>query len=240
MQKFFDTHAHLNNLKDYPKYPCLNVTTIPSDWPTALDIHSSNSNILPALGIHPWFVNNTSADDITQLESLLATHKISAIGEVGLDFQSQYIGFKAKQIEVFEQMLDLASRYHLPISVHCVKAHNELLKILKSYKTVTGVIHGLGSSIEIVSQYVDLGYKIGVNGVLCKSNARRYHEMVQYFPLENFVLETDYPNILLPDSPFSSMDDIEVTAFKMAILTNTTKEAVLDKTFYNAKQLFLR
>ncbi len=241
MSPFFDTHAHLNSLTDFPDYFCLNVTTDRSQWHTAIDIHHSHINILPALGIHPWFVEQTQANDLELLAQLLASSDVFAVGEIGLDFGPQYKNTRSLQIACFEQQLSLAKTHQLPVSLHCTKAHNEMIHLLKSYDLgKRGVLHGLGASKEVVGRYIDLGYKIGINAVVCRANARRYHEMVSYFDIEHFVLETDYPNVLLPGQQRADLIDIRAVAVQVSQLKQMSVDDVLEQTYYNAQQIFNR
>ncbi len=239
MNFYFDTHSHLQQPLLLPDYYCLNVTTQPAEWSNALALSKLHSNILPAIGIHPWFVTEITDDDITRFASTVESSEVACIGEIGLDFSSSYVHTKNTQLRVFEYMLSQAAKSDLPVSIHCVKAHNEMLNLIKQYK-VKGVMHGLVGSIQLIEQYIHLGLKIGINGVVCRDKARRYHQMVSHFNLDNFVLETDYPNVLLPNAEQCNFSDLDVIAEQVALLKNMTKQTVLEKTFYNAQKLFLR
>ncbi|MBF6059065.1 MULTISPECIES: TatD family hydrolase [Thiomicrorhabdus] len=239
----FDTHAHLVEASTQElhsiDYPVLNVTTDVSQWQKALDLYSGNPYILPALGIHPWFVETASADDLQVLQGQLSSLTVYAVGEIGLDFTDKHKHNKDLQLSILEQQLDMAKTHQLPVSLHCQKAHNDMINLLKQYDLgKAGVLHGLGASREVISRYLDLGYSIGVNGVVCRENARRYHEMVSYFSLEHFVLETDYPNIHLPGEDAAHLCDLNKVAEQIAMLTGYSVEDVLKQTGYNARQIF--
>lgn len=241
MSDFFDTHAHLNNTNQYPDYFCLNVTTVPSEWQAAIDLYKHHNNLLPAIGIHPWFVEQVQVSDIDLLQQLVVQDHVFAMGEIGLDFTDNHRQSRELQLDIFEQQLVFAKQYQLPVSVHCLKAHKEVLNLLKKTDLgKLGVMHGLGASKEIVQQYLDIGFKIGVNSVLCRDNARRYHEMIQSFDLQHFVLETDYPNMLIPGLDKPEFDDIKLVAAKIAELKSMTIESVLEQTEESARQVFLR
>lgn len=237
----FDSHAHLleASVQEISSlhYPVLNVTTDVSQWSAAITLSKSYPNLLCALGLHPWFVTDGSFADIVLLENYLQREKVTAIGEIGLDFQKSYLANKNLQLEIFEWQLQLADRYNKPVSVHVVKAHNEMLALLKKY-SIKGVIHGLGSSLRQVEQYLNLGLKVGVNGVLCRFNARRYHAMIESFDLSHFVLETDYPNITLPQKSVASLTDISSVASMIAELKGCSQQEVERLTGYNAQQVF--
>lgn len=237
----FDTHAHLSEASHSElasiDYPILNVTTDASQWQAAIDFHQQNAYLLPALGIHPWFVTQQSFADIDLLENYIERESVIAIGEIGLDFQKQHLATKELQLAIFECQLELAQRHNLPVSIHVIKAHNEMSVFLKEY-SIMGVIHGLGASIEVARAYIDLGYKIGVNAVCCRENARRYHQMLVYFGLNHFVLETDYPNICLPNADIASLADLQQVASCIVDIKNISIAEVIQQTSYNARQVF--
>jgi len=224
-------------LKPNLGYLCLAMSTSVTNWQTTL-AHSNHSNkVFCALGIHPWFVTPTSLQEIAQLALLVESNEVSALGEIGLDFGDKYLEHRSMQIEVLEAQLRLAESGGLPVSLHVVKAHNEMIALLKQY-AVTGVVHGLGSSVQIAQQYVALGFKIGVNGVVLRQNARRYHRMVKAVGLETIVLETDYPNISLPSQSDPLLSDIYRVAEKVAQLLELPVSHVIQQTTLNAQQLF--
>ena len=245
----FDTHCHLNSFYDYsPASPSLkslfdckqfflSVTTHNSDWLPSLEFARNLPNILPAVGLHPWFVSNNFAYDLVVLRDLLATYPITAIGEIGLDFSHTYKSTQSWQLACLQQQLQLAIDYQLPVSLHCVKAHNELISLLKCYP-VKGVVHGLGTSVQVAQQYVDLGFKFGVNGISVRDNAVRYHALIKHFGLQHIVLETDYPNINLPGLPEPQLEDISIVAKQVATLLHLPVEDVVEQTDYNASQIF--
>ncbi len=241
MAAVFDTHAHLSKESNLPQHLCLNVTTKSDEWPTVLYQYQTHPNILPALGIHPWNVESVSDSDMSELAKLLVSHDVYAVGEIGLDFSKQFVATKQSQLQLFEHQLFMAKTYQLPVSIHCIKAHSEVINLLSQFDLGrAGVLHGLGASKELISRYLDIGYKIGVNAVLCRSNARRYHEMIEHFDLDHFVLETDYPNVLLPSADKAGLKDIELIANKIGELKKITVGEVIDQTSYNAHQIFLR
>ena len=239
----FDTHCHLSSYYDnstsFPQSDnsYLAVSTQLNDWIPTLDFAVKQNGIYPALGIHPWFVNASYYVDLLVLKSLLLKSKVAALGEIGLDFKDEFMDTKSIQLDCFEAQLQLAQHHNLPVSLHCIKGHNEMLSLLKSYN-VTGVIHGLGSSVQIARQYIDLGFKFGVNGVTVRDNANRYHELVRTFGLKHIVLETDYPNINLPGLVNCQLSDINDVAQKVSTLLNISIEDVIKQTDYNSFQLF--
>jgi len=239
-----DTHCHLDQLSPKQFGSQLNsnslyltVGTAPYDWQKILDLSSQYPNIYPALGLHPWFVDSNWLQDVQQLNAILESNTVQAIGEIGLDYSDKYIQTKPLQLMALEQQLSIAEQRTLPLSLHVYKAHNDLLSLLKQFD-LGGVIHGLGSSLQIAQSYIDLGYKLGTNGILVRGNARRYHQLVTHFGIEHFVIETDAPNVLLPGNNEPHLADINTVVAKLSDLTGLSRLQVERITTQNAKQVF--
>ena len=241
----FDTHCHLDSYlhspSDFsttPDFNYLAVSTKPSNWLPLIAFCKTIPNVYCALGIHPWFVQELTNDSVQLLEHCIKQNSVSAIGEIGLDFLPEYKVTKSIQLQVFESQLSLAQKYNKPVSLHIVKAHNQALGLLHEH-SVNGVVHGLGASKQLVQQYLDLGLKIGINGVSVKTGARRYHELIKYCGVHNLVLETDFPNIILPNHLAASLSDLNVVAEHAAGLLNISFDEFIRCTDVNAKQLFI-
>ncbi|MGM0541341.1 MAG: TatD family hydrolase, partial [Pseudomonadota bacterium] len=174
---------------------------------------------------------------LDSLEALLNSESVVALGEIGLDFSPAYQQSKKLQIAVLEAQLSLAKKFSKPISVHVIKGHNELYHRLRR-SSLTGIIHGLGSSTEVAQNYVDCGFKIGVNGVLLRENAHRYHALVRHFGPKHLVLETDYPNVRLPGLVKSNLHDIICVAQQISVLLDLSFDDVLKVLNGNAERLF--
>ena len=240
----YDTHCHLDKLSTLqlsqqidPLNGYISVGTSSKDWLSVINLASQYPNVFPAIGLHPWFVDSKFSQQLDYLECTLNSSSFKALGEIGLDFSNLYRHNKSHQLSALERQLQLAEYNCLPISVHVYKAHNELLSMLKQFEVI-GVIHGLGSSLEVAKSYLSLGYKIGVNGVIVRPNANRYHRMVQNLPMESFVLETDAPNVLLPEYSNSSLNDIYQVISKLSSLTGLTEQQVSQVTTETAQSIF--
>lgn len=254
----FDTHCHLDKLFDSfiplhsstdsiasnipqdlndSSHYYLSVSTSISDWQSVLQISSRFEHVYAAIGLHPWFVTKESLTTLDELSNLVYGNDIHAVGEIGLDFSNQYKVNSEVQVEAFTKQLAIAQQTDLAVSMHIVKSHNEALDELKKV-AVNGVVHGLGTSVEMAKNYVDLGLKIGVNGVVVRENAVRYHQLVKHFGLEHIVLETDYPNVKLPGLVTCQLKDINTIANTVATMLNTSIDDVIQSTDNNAKKLF--
>ncbi|WP_373020778.1 TatD family hydrolase [Thiomicrorhabdus sp.] len=239
-----DTHCHLTSLSSSalneqlnPEHLYLTMGTHVSDWPDVIHLSKTYSNVFSALGLHPWYVTEEYESELETLQQQLLESTPTAIGEIGLDFSPDHNATRKFQLDAFECQLKFALEYDLPVSLHVYKAHNETIELLKRYP-VRGVVHSLGCSVQLARQYVDLGFKFGVNAILARDNARRYHELVREFGLECVVLETDSPNIRLPAVSETNLADILQVVNAVSEITGSTALEVVKRTEANANQIF--
>lgn len=243
----FDTHCHLDlinsavlatDLRENQGY--LTMSTGLSNWEAVFALSNSFGNVYPAYGVHPWFVMQQPTDVMQQLEWLVNTRPVMALGEIGLDFSPKHHFSREKQLQLFEAQLVVAKQFDLPVSLHVIKGHNETLALLRRYRPL-GVVHGLGGSAELAQNYLALGFKIGVNGMVVRPNTPRYSGLVGALGLDALVLETDAPNIPLQSAGLPQSGrllDIDVVVQRVAELTGSTVANVIDITGHNARQIF--
>lgn len=154
--------------------------------------------IYMALGLHPFFIDEHSDDDLLKLENELIELKargekrLIAIGEIGLDASC---GSFDRQVWFFEQQLKIAERYGLPVILHVRKCHDKVLAMLVKFKLVGGVVHAFSGSYEILMRYVKQGLKIGVGPVITWPASGKTRNAIGRAPLDALVLETDSPDM---------------------------------------------
>jgi TatD DNase family protein len=193
-----------------------------------------------ALGLHPYFLNNHEMSHLDTLEQLVKTHSPAAIGEIGLDYMLDESGFN-KQLELFSAQLAIAKQYALPIVVHCRKAHDQLLKLVKTQALTTGgFIHGFSGSKQQAGHYLDAGFTLGLGGALTHQRAKAMHKLVAYLPDNGFVLETDSPD--MPPSFAKGLTNTPLNipriAEHIALLRGQSVQQVLQLTNHNYQQVF--
>ncbi len=243
---FIDTHCHIPFDKK-EEYVCdakvnnVNIlVTASEDYSSSLEsIKISNmfDNVFACIGVHPEHASLFKEEDISLFEDIIKEKKAVAIGEIGLDY---YYGKENRdsQIKVFKLFLDLASKYNLPVVIHSRDAYEDTISILKEYK-LKGIIHCFTSSYEVGMEYIKLGYKLGIGGVLTFKNSKLF-EAVKRFPRESLVLETDAP--FLAPHPYrggeNSSKYIPVITECLAFHLGITTEEVGKFTTSNAIEVF--
>ena len=175
------------------------------------------------------------------IRAMLQQPKIQAVGEIGLDYHYPDTR-KDIQKEWFARQIFIAREYGRPIFIHSRDAAADTLDIVKSEGAakVGGIVHCFSYSREMAAAYADLGFLIGVGGVVTYKNAKKLKDVVSFLPLTSIVLETDCP--YLAPAPFrgkrndSSM--LRYVAEAIAALKGVTAQEVIDITEENARRLY--
>ena len=128
----------------------------------------------------------------------------------------------------------------MPIIIHSRDAANDTLEIVKSHAKTNGVVHCFGASTQIALDYINLGFFIGIGGVITFKNGKKLVEVVENIPLENILIETDCP-YLSPEpnrGKRNNSSNLKFIAQKIAQIKNIPHDTVAHITFENAKRLF--
>lgn len=147
-----------------------------------------------AVGIHPDHVDQLNDQVMEELKMLCGREKIVAVGEIGLDYYWDK-NPREMQKEWFVRQLALAKEVDLPVIIHSREAAKDTFDIMKAEHagSTGGVIHCYSGSREMARDYLNLGYYLGVGGVVTFKNARVLKEVVEYAPLDRILVETDCP-----------------------------------------------
>ncbi len=147
----------------------------------------------PMLGLHPEEVRDDWKEVLNAIAPMLS--EVIAIGEVGLDFYWSR-EFEEAQLQAFEEQVRWSVEMRLPLMIHCRKAQNEMLHILKRYKEELpgGVFHCFtGNTIEAQELLQFDHFVLGIGGVLTFKKSKLPETLLEAVPLERIVLETDAP-----------------------------------------------
>ncbi|MFC3700714.1 TatD family hydrolase [Reinekea marina] len=243
---WIDSHCHLNdlsnldqNLEDAAQHQIESFVipgTMPAQWKDAFTIRSPQ--VFCAAGTHPWYVTNPT-QDIEALEQWLKNQPAVAVGEIGLDYYQGKTPRPEKllQLEAFEGQLELAKHNELPVILHCVKAHNDMLQLLKKHGVHGGVVHAFSGSAELAQSYVALGLHIGVGPMILKSP--KTLQAVSKIPVEKILLETDAP--FMASQPLTEANpllDLLRVAEALAEQKSITMDELQNQTKLNTQKLF--
>jgi TatD DNase family protein len=248
-----DTHAHVNfrafdhDFDEVIKRSLgedvwmINVGSKYETSKKAVEIAQSyNNGVFAAIGLHPIHAKDEEFDVERYKKLALSgsegSDKVVAIGEIGLDKFKDYGSFLKEQKEVFLKQLDLAKELNLPVIIHCRMAHEDLLDILKNYN-LSGVIHCFTGTWEEAKKYLDLGFYIGINGIIYKRDLK---EVIEKVPLEKIFIETDCPYLTPPQAESERNEPIFVRyiAKDIARIRGIDFKTVSQTTFQNAADLF--
>lgn len=254
----FETHAHyddeqfeedleevLTDIRANGIRPIINVGASITSCAIGIALADTHKDIYAALGIHPSEINDFNDRNLAWLRNQSAWEKIVAIGEIGLDYYwGKDQSVQRKQRKWFARQLELAREVELPVIIHSRDAATDTLKVMKEHNAheIPGVIHCYSYSRELAREFIDMGYYIGIGGVITYKNARKLVETAETIPLERILLETDSP-YLAPEPNRGQRNDSRNLTYvieRLAEIRGTTPEEIEKITEDNAYRLFTR
>ena len=197
--------------------------------------------LYPMVGLHPEEVRADWREQLAAIKSYLEPG-IIAIGEVGLDFYWSR-EFEGEQQEAFEEQVRWSVETQLPLMIHCRKAQNELVAILKKYESELpgGVFHCFtGNEIEAQQLLQFDRFVLGVGGVLTFKKSHLPEVLPKVVPLDRIVIETDAP-YMAPVPMRGKRNEPAFTQYvlqKLAESYATNEETVAQQTTANVQRIF--
>ena len=197
--------------------------------------------IYGAAGVHPSSTDELDEASFARLRELAAQPKIVAIGEIGLDYYWDEPDRKLQKYW-FRRQLDLAREIRLPVVIHSRDAAKDTLDLMREERAeeIGGVIHCFSYGKEMAREYLEMGFYLGIGGVLTFKNAKKLAEVVAYAPFERLVLETDCP--YLAPAPNrgkrNSSLNLPYVVAALAQIKGMSEEAVICGTEENARRLY--
>lgn len=195
---------------------------------------------IPLMGLHPTSVNHDYQEELQVVEYWLKKRKFYGIGEIGIDLYWDK-SFLEEQIHAFRFQLDLAKQYELPVVIHVRDSFDEVYQVLQEVadEKLTGVFHSFSGTIEQAQLVIEMGFKIGVNGIVTFKKSGLDQTIRQIDP-QHLIIETDSP--YLTPSPFRGKRNessyLVYIAQKIADLHQMTVGDVAKITTENARKLF--
>lgn len=250
----FDTHAHyddkafdedrielIKSLQEQGIEKVVNVGASMDSCRSTLELIKQYPFFYGALGIHPSDTGDLAEEDIFFIKKECANDKIVAVGEIGLDYYWD-TPERAIQKKWFVCQLNLAKELSLPVIIHSRDAAADTLDIMKAEhaEDIGGVIHCFSYETEMAREYLNMGFYIGVGGVVTFKNGRKLKEVVEYTPIERIVTETDCP--YLAPVPYRGKRNcslyIPLIVKEIAAIKNMSEEDVYRITCRNGYELY--
>ena len=147
----------------------------------------------PMLGLHPEDVKADWKEVLAAIKPALLT--VKAVGEVGLDYYWSR-EFEKEQLEAFEEQVRWAVEYQLPLMIHCRKAQNEMVTIIKKYQKDLpgGVFHCFTGNEHEAAELLQFDkFVLGIGGVSTFKKSHLPEVLPAVVPLDRIVLESDAP-----------------------------------------------
>ncbi len=252
--KLIDTHCHLylpEFAEDIAAYVHRAAEKgVEKFYLPAIDSHSLEAMLslekrypgkcIAMAGLHPCSVKADYAGELKIVEELLGRRKFVAVGEIGLDFYWDR-SFEQQQYEAFHRQIEWALQYDIPIVIHCRESMEQTIEVVKEHQhgKLKGIFHCFSGTHESASQIIDLGFYLGIGGVITYKKAG-LPEVLKDIDLAHMVLETDAP--YLTPVPFrGKMNEssyIVYTAQKLAEVKGVDIKEVADITTSNAQKIF--
>lgn len=207
MDMIFDTHAHYDDeafeedreelLASMAGAGIGKITNIAADLnscKTTKELMDRYEFIYGAFGVHPNNVEHLTDADLLWIKELCGHKKCVAVGEIGLDY---YYDEPEREVQKiwFGKQLELAKEVSLPVVIHSRDAAKDTIDLMKEHhaEEIGGVIHCYSYSKESAAIFLNMGFYIGIGGVLTFKNGVKLKEVASYVPMDRIVLETDCP-----------------------------------------------
>lgn len=249
-----DTHAHyddeqfdidreeiLNSMKDNGIGWVVNVGADMKTSEHTLELTKQFPFVYGAVGVHPNSTMELDEEKVERLRELARMPKIVAIGEIGLDYYWDEPD-RDTQRRWFDRQMELAREVKLPIIIHSRDAAKDTLDMMKAAHAddISGVIHCFSYSVEMAREYLNMGFFLGIGGIVTFKNGRKLKEVVEYAPMESLVLETDCP-YLAPEPNRGKRNSslyLPNVVEEIARIKGIDTEQVIEITRQNAMRLY--
>ena len=265
--QFIDSHAHLTDpafdqdrdvliAQILPKANIVKSVEIgcaPDEWQPSLDLTQKYpSMIVPVLGVHPEYSVKFTTKHTKIFQQFLKDPRVSAIGEIGLDYTCLEEADKLTQQALFEQMIGFANEAKLPLVLHVRRAaedysvYDDTFSILARHwqkstaRPYSGVLHCFCARYEEAKKALDMGMLLGINGCFTYKKNEYIREAVKKVGVDKIILETDCP-YLSPQGKRGTRNDpsnIPLIAQFVADYLNIPIEELAEKTIHQTKLLY--
>lgn len=263
----FDAHAHLQDprfkgrlasvLRQASETQVTGIcccATAPSDWQEVKAVATDHTTamlvILPAYGVHPWYVEELPAEWPELLEYYLDQNLSAPMGEIGVDGIRKSISRELQQ-RVLTIQLEMAARLSRPVVLHGARAWGDLADSVQPFadRVPAVIVHGFSGSAEIMRRFVEMGAYLSFGGSVCNPKALSVRGAAVQVPDGQLLIETDAPDLFPEGGTPAGMDDnnrpinqpsnLKLICDEVADLRHVASDVIADITAANAREAFL-
>ncbi len=253
--QFFETHAHLDYLKEFPLEEILQkskeagiqkiitVAVEPNNQDEVLALALKYDDIYCTQGLHPHEAKFWSQDLEKKISHNIKNSKVVAIGEIGLDYHYDNSP-REDQRKAFEAQLQIVIDSGLPVVIHTREAEDDTESILKNFlpkMKKAGVIHCYTSNEKLARFVLENNFSLGFNGIVTFKAAENVRDILRLTPNDRILLETDCP--FLAPIPFRGRENhpfyLPHIAKKIAEIKGLPLEELAPLLWKNSCRLFL-
>lgn len=227
MRLHFDAHCHLPEARSrLPEQVRVVCGTCEADWEAVLAHAASETQVIPMLGLHPWFVAAAQPGWEARLDALLRAHR-AGVGECGLDFAREAADRPAQEM-AFRLQLRLAHALRRPVAIHAVRAWGRLLDLLREegVPPAGALVHAFSGSAETAAALQAMGVFLSFSPEGLGSTRTKVHETLRAVPSSHLLLETD------------GVGDLEQVIAMAAALRGVAAEDLAARTWKNGLRCF--
>jgi TatD DNase family protein len=218
----------------------------PEDWERQRSLYARfPGHIGLCFGLHPYWVIDHEPEECEAALDQLA-HQLPqslGIGEMGLDFRPHIMkDTREKQMDFFEQQLELAQMSRKPVVLHIVQAHEESLRMMDIFglPQEKGLVHSFNGSWRKAEDFLNRGLYLSIGGPVCRPENEKLRQAVRETPLEKLLVESDTPDQPPPafKGTLNPPESIWEVARTIGELKSLDPLEILDITTENFKRLF--
>jgi TatD DNase family protein len=248
-----DTHCHLTGLqevelnqllsnartKNVNRFICIGASKGIESASQAVAIAEADKDVFASVGVHPHDAG--SYTDLSAIEHLIASHRVVAIGETGLDFFRDWAP-RENQFELFKNTILIAKKYQKRLIIHCRDAREETYRMLVEHDagSVGGVFHCYSEDAQFAAKLREINFLVSFTGNITFKKAEAIRDTVKNIPLEQMMLETDCP--YMAPEPFRGKPSEPMHVYNVAEMIAKVKgvslEEVAARTTLTAENFF--
>ncbi|HEY1241639.1 MAG TPA: TatD family hydrolase [Bryobacteraceae bacterium] len=213
----------------------------PPDLEAAIRLAGRYPFVYATVGVHPHDASKATTDTFERLSDLARHPKVTAFGEIGLDY---HYDFSPRDVQrsVFEKQLEIAADAGLPVVIHTREAWDDTLAVLGARWRGAGIMHCFTGDARQAEQALDLGFHLAFGGVLTFPKAEEVRVAARITPVDRLLVETDCP-YLAPVPMRGKRNEpafLVQTAHRLAEVRGVTTEEIAGQTTRNFERLCLR